>query len=510
MNRPITTPIELPVGPSPGWELGNDEEDEEKRSIAESCVLVHALRQSRERWLFSTFPRFSTKSRGAKAADQVPPPHTIQTRGKCDLEIGPHIFPDTIFYEVHYLPSQANLGAGYSYQPSTASWQSKTPYGASVQPGPTTAVVSNPHELDKSSTPLISSLSEVTTITPALINQVNSAAASNPVLANLLQLAAAGMATPEQLKTLGLLIQSLATSERLQRVPPSFAAPSSLAPTPAGPSATPSSAPPPFPIKEFDLVLEFRDTPSERWIFPRGLVTCERITESHTSDATSDVVIKACLPFEKAGAPGDPGTNQTSLVSSANEVPQVAVFHLRRTQLSLWDTISRWVGDERKMEQNRLKLSALKPIEHVYLGYQLSQGPLLSQLQAASAPTYTMKALKASATTVPRRRRRAATKQKVDLSTPQANDAIEQPAVPKRRRVSQPDRGPATQIQCVSCKNKDVPLILGGRFCRPCADAGCGIPVSQPHRYSTSVPTQVPAVSQPVPRPTTPALDNPP
>ncbi|KAF5384881.1 hypothetical protein D9615_001315 [Tricholomella constricta] len=445
MNRSTTTTIHLPVGPKPGWELENEEDEEEKKSISESCVLVHALRQSRERWLYSTFPKFSTKARG-KAADQVPPPHTIQTRGR-----------------FHYLPPQTLPATTYSYQPPTGSWQSKTPYGTYAPPGTTSTKTSKPFDPDKSSTPLISSLTAVTTITPTLINQVNSAASSNPTLANLLQLAAAGMATPEQLKTLGLLIQSLATSESTQVLPPSLAASPALPPLPTTSSAPAATVSPPAPIKEFDLVFEFRESSSERWIFPRGLVTCERVMDSPTTDATSHTVIKTCLPFSQANTLVNPGTEQPSPADAKKEAPQVVSFCLKRTPFSVWDTISRWAGGEQKMEQSRLKLEAMKPVEHVYLGYQLSSGPLLSQLQAASAPTYTMKALKASATTAPRTKRKASTKPKIDSSTSQARNPAEQSAATKRRRVPQAERNSAMQIQCVSCKNKDVPLILGGR-----------------------------------------------
>ncbi|KAG5644621.1 hypothetical protein DXG03_008099 [Asterophora parasitica] len=463
MSRLTTTQIALPVGANPGWELEGKEEEEERKNISESCVLIHALRQSRDRWLYSTFPKFSSKAR-AKAGDQAPPPHTIQTRGKCDLEIGPHVFPDTTIYEVHYLSSQTQPATGYSYQPSAGSWQSKTPYGSYAPPAPPANKL-KPFDLEKSSTPLISSLTAVTTITPTLINQVNSAASSNPTLANLLQLAAAGMATPDQLKTLGILIQSLATAENTQGLPPALAATPALPPLPTAPSA-PVVPPPPAPIKEFDLVLEFRESPSERWIFPRGLLTCERTRGCPATGVTTDIVIviKACLPFTQTNTPENPDTEQSPVGKN-----EVVTFCIQRTSAAVWDTVSRWAGNEEKMEQNRLKLEALNPAEHVYLGYQLSSGPLFSQLQIASGPTYTMKALKAGAAAAPRAKRKAPAKAKADSSTSQVRDpaatseATPAPPAPKRRRVLQPERPPAAPIQCVSCKDKDVPLILGGR-----------------------------------------------
>ena len=50
------------------------------------------------------FPKFSTRARGTKVAEVVPPPHTIKAHGKYDLTIGPHVFSNTAIYEVHYLP----------------------------------------------------------------------------------------------------------------------------------------------------------------------------------------------------------------------------------------------------------------------------------------------------------------------------------------------------------------------------------------------------------------------
>src|SRR5882757_7747807 len=178
---------------------------------------------ARDRWLFRTFPKFSSKARGNKTPDVVPPPHTIQTRGKCDLAIGPHIFTDTTIYEVHYLsqgpvPSSntasnpvwqtnVSLAGPQPYNQSSVTSQSSTPSAPSTTPD-----IADPQNV---ATPLISSLADVTSITPVLINRVNTAASANPILSNLLQLAAAGHASPDQLKTLGLLIQSLANMEEL-------------------------------------------------------------------------------------------------------------------------------------------------------------------------------------------------------------------------------------------------------------------------------------------------------
>ncbi|KAG5353659.1 hypothetical protein C0989_003796 [Termitomyces sp. Mn162] len=504
MNRTATTPIVLPFGSKPGWELERGEEfDKDKRSISESCVLIQALRQSRDKWLYSAFPRFSSRVRGGKATDPAPP-HTIQTRGKCDLEIGPHIFTDTIFYEVHYLPPQPSSVGLTSQLTTTGSWQTQTSYAAPSQ----SSIV--PTNTAKSSTPLASNLTSVTTITPALINQVNSAASSNPTLANLLQLAAAGLATSDQLKTLGLLIQSLATSEINQAVPSSLAATPTLPPLP---TVTPIA-----PVKEFDLVLEFRENPNERWVFPRGLVTCERTTKLPAVNASSRTVIKTCLPSsnlvtpEIIPMPGQAGPSVSPMV----EVPQVVTFILEKTPLAVWDTISRWAGNQEKMQENKVKLDAMKPTEHVYLGYRLSEGPLLNQLQIASAPTYTMKSLKTVTTTAMRAKRKVTSRpkaatQQIDQRL-QDTAPIDKPPTKRKRTSHQTERPLPTPIQCVSCKNQDVPLILGGRFCRPCVEAGHTTtitPLVQSYKSSSSnPPSSMPSIP-PSTNETTASLDTP-
>ena len=117
-------------------------------------------------------------------------------------------------------------------------------------------------------------------------------------------------------------------------------------------------------------------------------------------------------------------------------------------------------------------------MDRVYLGHRLSQGSLLSQLQIVSlhrcldvtvlmrpgqlvAPTFNLKPLKLGPDSTTRTKR-TATSRKADSSASKKPDP--QSTVPKRRKISQPQNGSvSTQIQCNSCKQTDVPLILGGR-----------------------------------------------
>jgi hypothetical protein len=215
---------------------------------------------------------------------------------------------------------------------------------------------------------LISSLNSITKITPHLINQVNSAASSNPILANLLQLAAAGCATPEQLKTLGLLIQSLASPESAQLASqsslPSSQRQSNLKATQFIPStgtqtATTSNS----PVKEFDLVIEFREMPSERWVFPRGPIVYEKVVDNDATEVSYDALVKTVLPFDtsignnsSAVADHAPPTKSSSPIE---KTLHVATFRLRKTPLTIWDTISRWASGEEMMQQSREILDTL-------------------------------------------------------------------------------------------------------------------------------------------------------
>ncbi|KAK0466459.1 uncharacterized protein EV420DRAFT_831383, partial [Desarmillaria tabescens] len=495
MNRLVSV-IDLPVGSTPGWEVEKQDGDEDIKSVSESFVLCQSLRQSRDRWL-SFFPKFSSRSRGGKSSDISPPAHTIQSRGQCDLEVGPHIFPGTAFSEVHYLSSQPQSQTPQSYQ--SASSSNSSHWASCGNTYSTNAAQTPPPQTNdpQSSAPLLSSLSSVTIITPALIHQVNSAASSNPTLANLLQLAAAGKASPDQLQTLGLLIQSLAHS-----------------PAVMSQNAMPQPSYTPLPAKEFDLVFEFQETSSERWILPRGPALCERKIDSSVKDAAYDIIITTCL---------SPTSDSTVTATPIDDKGEVVTFRLIKAPLPVWDMVSRWVGGEEKMKENRIILEQLiKNRPHrSYLAHQLSPGSLLTQLQNANTSPYAMKLLKPGQTSGSRTRRKPAQrKPSASAVTPPVNPPAvspmqgihpnpllsalstapsvtapssasvpvpvvpttlpasapapaPQPKPPKRPRVTTPRPvAQLPQIRCMSCGQTDVPLILGGRFCRPCVDGG--------------------------------------
>ncbi|KAH9065771.1 hypothetical protein EDB87DRAFT_1593071 [Lactarius vividus] len=395
---------ELPVGSKPGWELDQPELDQESalplKSASESLVVLHSLKQcqpykfnclsvqfsivrfflARSNWMSTTFPKFSSKSRGGKISDTIPPPHTMRSLGKFDFHVGPHIFPGTSVYEAHYLQSAPvpQLPRPGPNQPSTSTWNMTpyrsstytpyTPYGASTTPlaGAYT---------QRAFTPLVSAVASDTPITPALITRVNDAAATDPILANFLQLAASGRATSDQLKTLALLIQSLAytssstaalgsvsASEALSVLNQLSVQTSSSTPgtsTPATPPATlaPNTAHEhPTPVqstntsgmpapKEFDLVLEFPERPYDRWLFPRVPVVCERNPFLGDIEAVL-LVVALPLPKQKQGEPAESA-------ESSDPPQEVVQFRITKVNQAFWDSLLNWAGGSAKVEANR-------------------------------------------------------------------------------------------------------------------------------------------------------------
>ena len=351
----------------------------------------------------------------------MPPPHTIKSLGKFDFQVGPHIFPDTSVYEAHYLNSTPvpQLPPSGSNQPPASTWQTAPsfraptytpyfPYAASA-----TSSVTPYSSAQRASTPLVSAVASETPITPALINRVNDAAASDPILANFLQLAASGRATSDQLKTLALLIQSLASAQSSSitrsalsgisgsephsifnllsgqtpsstpststlATPPSSATysyPSSDQPAPAQTTSAPTGSQPP---KEYDLVLEFPERPYDRWLVPRVPVVCERVPSTGNIEA---ILLLLALPFPKqtqtqtqkqkqteTQTQGEPESAESaeSATSASSDPPQEVVqFRITKVHRAFWDNLLNWVGGSTKVESNRRILERIvSPTKH--------------------------------------------------------------------------------------------------------------------------------------------------
>ncbi|KAH9950882.1 hypothetical protein B0H21DRAFT_406627 [Amylocystis lapponica] len=435
--------VNLPVGPHPGWELEEDSISGESqlKTIPESHVVLQSLRQSRNKWIFSTFPKFSAKARGGKPAEVVPPPHSVKAHGRYDMKIACHTFPNTAFYEVHYI-SQLPL----AFQPPGYIVPAQSAYvGATMSTQSPASSASTIEQQNMASIPV----SDPAHVTPGLILQVNAASLSNPTLANLLRLAATGSATPDQLQTLALLIQSLGAMQ------PANVADPPHNPTPPIPQFGPSPS-----VKEFDMVIEFQERPSDRWIIPRGPVVCERV-DSADASGTFDVLLSMSLPFPKLISPGE----SDSSADKTDAPPHVVTFRLLSPSESLWGILVAWAGGTEGIERSRKILNDLmKAPKRVYLQHQLSDDLLLSQIQAALAPPYSTKSIVPGNADGTKSKRKTVSRKAANKSTDSRPAVPEQGHTAKRRQTAK-QKAPAALplIACRACGQTDVPLMMGGR-----------------------------------------------
>ncbi|KZT55425.1 hypothetical protein CALCODRAFT_498670 [Calocera cornea HHB12733] len=272
---------------------GSDGEAEERekpstglRSIGDSYLLLQSLRQSRYTILTSFFLKFSSKSKAKNAPEITQPPHTLEYLGKCDVELGPHTFTGTKFFQVNYTPDQrthGNAHAAHGQQPQAgqAQWSysaQKGWQGYAYHQQPATPVQLPPgapgHGLS---------------LTPELIQQVEAAAAADPELAHIRYLAAQNQASTEQLHKLGTLIQEIdarnTAKGRVDRTTPApvpapalavQAAVSRPSTSQAKYAASSAAMPAPayqapgyyVPSRKPDIIFEFRENPTERWLLP--------------------------------------------------------------------------------------------------------------------------------------------------------------------------------------------------------------------------------------------------
>ncbi|KAH0837994.1 hypothetical protein J3R83DRAFT_6231 [Lanmaoa asiatica] len=371
---------------------------------------------------------------------------------------------DTTVFEVHY----RSLPVAFP-QPTTFVYQSApgNPLSQAVHQPQTLTLPSSAPASAGESNALLSSLSSTLSVPPGLISQVNTAATSNPTLANLLHLAASGRATPDQLKTLGLLIQSLASSP-VTGIPATTSQPSaqgtdsSSTPFPTAPAAT-QQYQYQAPIKDFDIVVEFREAPSDRWVFPRGPAMCEFVSTSRDPTSIGDLTISTIVPFPGMTPPQDPSGSETSAPAESPS-KQVVEFQFKTVNSYIWDTFSRWVGSKEKMEENRKILEENEPPEQKFLAYRLPEGSQLTQIQNAALPSYAMKPIKPS-TESGRPKRRSAPRKS-------AQDPPGSPTTKRKRQAQPKSQVPPPKIACFVCGQANVPLIMGGRYCRPCVEGG--------------------------------------
>ncbi|KAG1864770.1 hypothetical protein DFJ58DRAFT_772710 [Suillus subalutaceus] len=432
MNR--SQNIHLPVAQEPDWEINNTEQDLSKiKSAADSFVILQSLRQC-ALWRF-----------------------------------GPHIFTETTMFEVHYHPILVHTAPGPTY----------------TQQQGATSSVSAPQG---STTPLLSSLPNSTSIPPTLINQVN----ETPPWTNL--------------KTLGVTIQQLASSSGVNLDASSMQSAQAQNTATAVANGAASPIHPVYQTKDFDIVIEFRECPTDRWIFPRGPAVGNFTPVPGSMGSYGEITLSTRVPFEQRTEVVLESQPDGQIRSKTPEPREVVTFTFTGAGAPVWDSILRWIGSEDKLEENRRILESINTPRRVYLAHRIAESSLLAQIQNAAVPTFSTKLLRSAAESSNKPKRKAAPRkppqaqaqpqpqpQPQSQSQPQPQSQAQPPPPPqdagpvqqigesappppKKRRQTQPKSTTSLpKIACFACGQTDVPLIMGGRYCRPCVEAGCAI-----------------------------------
>jgi len=164
-----------------------------------------------------------------------------------------------------------------------------------------------------------------------------------------------------------------------------------------------------------------------------------------------------------------------------------------------------WAGGEEGIKASQKVLDDLKKKapKRSYLQHQISDDALHSQIRTVLAPSYTTKSIVPGNADGTKPKRKAAPRKSASKSTDSPSAAGEKMPAAKRRQVSK-QKIPTTPllIACRACGQTDVPLMMGGRYCRGCIDAGKAVDdVSQ-------VGTSTPRTSQLSGGPARPASSN--
>ncbi|EJU00056.1 hypothetical protein DACRYDRAFT_117650 [Dacryopinax primogenitus] len=302
--------VKIEVGPRPGWEeevqrikdeatrKAEEERDEDEdmdtseeeeaetekamtglRSIGDSHMLLQSLRQSRYIILTSLFLKFSSKSKAKNAPEVNQPPHTLEYLGKCDLELGPHTFTGTKFFQVNYTTDQRSFSNPHTPSHSHGTQQQQAQWNYSAQKGWQGYAYQQQQQPAKVLPP--GAPGHGLRLTPELIHQVEKAAAADPELAHIRYLAAQNQATTDQLHKLGTLIQEI-NARNVQKSSSSTISTKSpaVASKPEGshsarPITKTSASAPSYeasgyyvPTRRPDIIFELRENPTERWLLP--------------------------------------------------------------------------------------------------------------------------------------------------------------------------------------------------------------------------------------------------
>lgn len=245
--------------------------------------------------------------------------------------VGPHVFANTALYEIHYLPQQpASLHIASETLPfSTTSLQLNIAQTGGARPNPSqqTGVAPLwPAGSPTDSNPLSQSRLDEW-VTPALLTQVTKAVETDPVLRNLLELAQKHQLTDEQRTSLTSILRML-NNQSEEQSDMSIDAHNTSRPTAQRALVQP-----------FDLVLEFQERPSDRWLVPRGAIQLEDAYAYHGA-SRYDVIVSMSLPTLKTTI--DRGESDDVGDQGTTEAVESVKLHWRGLPQVTYDILMAW------------------------------------------------------------------------------------------------------------------------------------------------------------------------
>lgn len=174
---------------------------------------------------------------------------------------------------------------------------------------------------------------------PELINMVSAAEASNPELKLLLDQIRTKPAYEADYKRLGELLQSMF---------PDHFGPNATAQTSAARS------------HKWDLVIELREKPTDRWIFPRGVVQLGKAYDTGKGKRF-DVMISTMLPYTQEQIGLDLKTldqqNLANAFTDSDGKPNPVSFHWKGVTQHICDLLTQWSLQPENWEHFKVSVS---------------------------------------------------------------------------------------------------------------------------------------------------------
>jgi len=208
-----------------------------------------------------------------------------------------------------------------------------------------------------------------------------------------------------------------------------------------------------------------------------------------------NMILHTSFPFIEPAIDPTSGPAATRKLLDPSKATQVVTFRWTAVPQSLFDLVHRWSGGQYQESSKILQDITHRTPKRSFLSYQLSDNALLAEIQATVIPPFQTKSIKPSGSDNPRTKRRSTTTKKALVETNHSS----QPLTTKITLVTVPTPTPAPSqplnrddhqlakrrksassrastvpppISCHHCGQTDVPLMMGGRFCRQCIDKG--------------------------------------